>query len=251
MKFFLPRLRAAGLHFLISAVVVAVVVAGAVYLWYPGNLAWAAGLASMVTILAAVDLVIGPALTFVVFQPGKKSLRFDLSVIAGLQIAALVFGVSSIYQARPVYLAFVVDRFETVAAADLEQSQLDEADEPYRTISSSGPRIVGVQLPEDPAELDALTMAEAINGTGPALIPRYYREYETLTEAALKKAKNIADLNAFNAPEKVEKALAALKRKPDQMRYVPLSGRDRDLTVILDAQSGKVVDILDLRPWQS
>ena len=251
MKFFLPRLRAAGIHFLISAVVVALVIAGAVFLWYPGNLAWAAGLATMVMILATVDLVIGPALTFLVFQPGKKSLRFDLGVIAALQIAALLFGVSSIYQARPVYLAFVVDRFETVAAADLEQSMLDEAAEPFRTVSSSGPRFVAVQLPDDPAELDELTMAEALHGTGPALIPRYYREYETRGDTALKKAKNIAELKQFNDPGKVDQAVSKLERQPGQMRFVPLAGRDRDLTVILDARDGKVVDILDLRPWKS
>ncbi len=251
MNYFLPRLRAAGFHFLLSIIVVGAVVATAIGLWFPGYLARAAGLVGLTGILISVDLILGPALTFLVYRPGKKSLRFDLTVIAAIQISALVFGISSIYQVRPVYLAFVVDRFETVAAADLEESLLREAAEPYRAIPVDGPKVVGVELPIDPAELENLTMAEALNGTGPALIPRYYRDYASVVSKTLSKARSLDALHEFNAANEVSEAVAGLGRDPAVLRFLPLAGRDRDLTVIVEAETGAIVEIVDLRPWRS
>jgi hypothetical protein len=44
-------------------------------------------------IVIAVDLVLGPLLTLVVYKAGKSSLTFDLSCIAIFQIACLGGGV--------------------------------------------------------------------------------------------------------------------------------------------------------------
>ena len=232
---------------LLSAIVVVLIIAGAIHWWYPGQLAWAAGLVSMLTILLAVDLILGPALTFLVYKPGKKSLVFDLSVIAAFQIAALVFGVSSIYQARPVYLAFVVDRFETVAAADLEEEMLAEAAPEFQSLPSNGPRWVGVELPTDPREAEELLMAESMHGTGPELIPRYYRPYEQAVQ--LQKSRPVSELESYNDKEEVARKIDGLANRRDRLRFFPLAGRDRDLTVLVTADSGTVVDIVDLRPW--
>lgn len=250
MNAFRSRFRAAGIHFLISAVVVATVVAGALSFWFPGDLAWAAGLMSLVTILVSVDLILGPALTFLVFKPGKKTLRFDLSVIAILQFSALVFGISSIYQARPVYLAFVVDRFETVSAADLESSMLAQADKRYQQLPTSGPQWVGVKLPTDPDEASALMMAEVLHGTGPELIPRYYTSYESIITHAIDRAKPLSALQQFNPNEAITAQLQSVSQDPAQLRFFPLVGRDRDLTVLVDAQTGAVIEVVDLRPWE-
>ncbi|MFK7964511.1 MAG: TfpX/TfpZ family type IV pilin accessory protein [Burkholderiaceae bacterium] len=251
MKFFLPKLKAAAIHFLVSAVVVGLVVAGSLYFWYPGLQAYAAGLVTLLSILVIVDLVIGPALTLVVFKPGKKSLKFDMSVIAGVQIAALVFGISSIYQARPVYFAFVVDRFETVAAADLESSSLQAAAPEYQQLFGDGPRWIGVELPTDREELEEITLAEAVNGTGPALIPRYYRPLPAVLKAGLKRAKPLEELKALNPENLVEEKIAPHKALEDEMVYFPLAGRDRDLTVFVNKQSGDIIDVVDLRPWKT
>jgi len=251
MNLLLPKLKAAGIHFLISAVAVAIVVLGSLYFWYPGLQAYAAGLVTLVSILIVVDVVLGPALTLVVFKPGKKSLKFDLCSIAAVQIAALVFGVMSIYQARPVYFAFVVDRFETVAAADLEDSILREAMAQYQQLSNNGPRWVGVELPTDPRELDRLTIAEAIHGTGPALIPKYYQPLEQVIKNGMAKAKSIDTLNDFNPQELVDSKLFPYQENLGDLVFFPLAGRDRDLTVLVERESGSVVDVVDLRPWKA
>ena len=46
----------------------------------------------LILLMIGVDVVIGPLLTLIVFDPKKKHLKFDLVVIAALQLAALAYG---------------------------------------------------------------------------------------------------------------------------------------------------------------
>ncbi|MEZ5653620.1 MAG: hypothetical protein R3E87_24045 [Burkholderiaceae bacterium] len=202
---------------------------------------------NLAMIMVLVDLVLGPALTMLVFRPAKPSLRFDLGVIALVQLSALVYGVMSIYQARPVYVAYVVDRFEMVSAADLEPALLAKAAAPFNRFPDRAPSWVHVELPRDRQELDKLTMAEALNGTGPALLPELYQAFDGRT--ALAKAKPVANLREFNEVGQVDRALAALGRDDDQVRYLPLHAIGRDMTVFVSAENGEVLEVADLRPW--
>lgn len=251
MKSLAPRLKAAGIHFLISAVIAAIVVIGSMYFWYPGLQVYAAGLVSLLTIFVVVDVIIGPALTLLVFKPGKKSLKFDLGVIASIQLAAVIFGVVSIYQARPVYFAFVIDRFETVAAADLESSSLKDAALEFQQLTGSGPKWVGVQLPSNEQELDRVMMAAAFHGTGPELLPRYYRPIEEMMKMALQRARSVGELKQFNPKGVVEAKIALHQSTRGEIVYFPLAGRDRDLTVLVEKQTGDIIEVVDLRPWKS
>jgi hypothetical protein len=90
----------------------------------------------LLKILVGVDVTIGPLLTLIIFDTRKKSLRFDLSVIAFLQIVALAYGVYIMFEARPVYTAFVKDRFEVVPADQLDAVDLAEGPAEYRMLSS-------------------------------------------------------------------------------------------------------------------
>jgi hypothetical protein len=57
--------------------------------WYPQHYFAAMGGTTLILLLIGVDVVIGPLITLIVFDPKKKSLRFDLAVIAVLQLGAL------------------------------------------------------------------------------------------------------------------------------------------------------------------
>jgi hypothetical protein len=58
--------------------------------------------------------VLGPGLTLVVFKPGKKSLRFDMTVILLLQFSALIWGVHSVYTERSGSAVFYWGKFTCV-----------------------------------------------------------------------------------------------------------------------------------------
>ncbi len=88
------RLRAFGIHLLISAGVLTFVL-GALYLgWYRWPGWYVAGVSGVVGTLVCVDLTIGPLFTLIVAQSTKprRELARDITIIAAVQVAALIYG---------------------------------------------------------------------------------------------------------------------------------------------------------------
>lgn len=137
------RYQAFGIHFGISLLIFIGLVAMVLFVWYPGILkevdeSWQQAL----IMIAGVDLVLGPLLTLIVFNPAKKSLKMDLSIIAAVQIAALVAGTYTVHQARPLalYVSFPPAGFEILTANTLTtetQLFLSDAEHPFYYYSGS------------------------------------------------------------------------------------------------------------------
>lgn len=110
------KLKAAGIHLGISAIVFF----GILYLilveWYPGVFFEAEGGWGGVKLMAAVDLVLGPSLTFIIFNhlKSKKEIVFDMSFIVLIQISALTWGGLQVYSERPVAMVMWEGTFYTV-----------------------------------------------------------------------------------------------------------------------------------------
>jgi hypothetical protein len=116
MQLWRMKLKAFTIHLLLSVFIISLFLLVVTQFWYPGLLFNLENVWQGLEILIPVDAILGPVLTLILFAPGKKNLKLDLSVIALIQIGALFYGGMLIYQQRPVALAFVVDRFETVLA---------------------------------------------------------------------------------------------------------------------------------------
>ncbi len=114
-------------HLLISICAVALVFAVVYLYWFPHALAMVSGGLQGLTIVALVDLVLGPTLTFVVYDIAKtkRHLIRDLGVIAGLQITCLVAGVVTVYQVKPVAVVHVFDTFHVLSKPDYEALDMD------------------------------------------------------------------------------------------------------------------------------
>lgn len=168
------KLVATGIHFVISAVVLGLVAVLLLQLWYPWPLWKMLDAPGMLAIAIGVDLVIGPLLTAVVYKPGKRTLKLDLSVIALLQLAALGFGVHTMAQARPVFVVAMPERLDVVAAFQLDAAELAASPE-WGTLSWTGPRYVGTRLPTA-AERQELMDQIGIRDT--SSMPKFYVPYE-------------------------------------------------------------------------
>ena len=116
--------RASFIHLLISALLVGNVVAIVFWIWYPKPSFEVAGTFSIIGLLVAVDLVLGPLLTMIIFKQGKPGLKFDLCFIATVQIVALAYGSYVLYIERPAYLVFAIDRIEFVSGKQIDQSAI-------------------------------------------------------------------------------------------------------------------------------
>ena len=156
----MSRWQASGIHLGISAVVAAIVMGVLFLVWYPSTFFTAMGGEQLLYLLVGCDVVLGPLITLIIYKAGKKGLNFDLAAIGMMQAAALTYGVIVAAEARPVYTVFVVDRFEVAAANEIDPEELAKVTRPeYKTLSWTGPRLVGALKPTNPDDQFRMTMA--------------------------------------------------------------------------------------------
>src|SRR6476661_3456789 len=116
------RLKAFGLH-LLGSVSALTLVLGSLWLgWYRWPGWYLSSVLDVVGIVVIVDLLVGPALTLVVSNPGKpgRILARDIAMIVTVQLVALVYGTVTLWGGRPLYYAFSVNSLDCVQASDIE-----------------------------------------------------------------------------------------------------------------------------------
>jgi hypothetical protein len=245
----ISRGRAAAIHLCASTVLAIIVVWTMLRLWYPGPYLEALDGKRLFALIAGINIVLGPLITFAVFDAKKKAhlLKFDLAAIAVLQLAALAYGVHIAYQARPAYLLFVKDRFEIVTANQLEPEQLAAATRAeFKTVPFSGPQTAAADLPTDARELDTLRMIAVATGVDVQLFPKYFVPYAERARLVLSEARSLERFEAELPQSRtaIEKVLTDASLKPSGVRILPLYIKRRDLAVIVDADSANVIAVV-------
>lgn len=113
------RLIASSIHLFISLLAALLILALLFLLWFPSPL-MSLGAVQGVQLILLVDLVIGPLLTLLVFKKGKPSLVFDMSVIVALQLAALTYGLTTVYGQIPSHLVLTHEGMHVVSRYDVK-----------------------------------------------------------------------------------------------------------------------------------
>ncbi|WP_227523177.1 TfpX/TfpZ family type IV pilin accessory protein, partial [Psychrobacter sp. Sarcosine-3u-12] len=203
----------------------------------------ATGIGKIFIMILLVDLVLGPLLTFIIYKKNKKTLIVDLTIIILLQLNALGYGVYTVYQARPVWIAYVVDRFELVRANDV----FDDYEKKYN-LPKLGPKYIYVDLDKmSISEKSELVFREMQYGISPAQLPNFHSDYELAKPLLITRSRSISILNDYNDSADVE---AVLNKYPKASSFLPLKSNEMDMTVLIDKNSeNPVIKIVDLRPW--
>lgn len=236
------KLKATLIHLALSAILAMICYMIITNVWYPAPLFKATDVSKIFIMILAVDLVLGPLLTFIVYKKNKKTLIMDLSVIALFQLSALGYGLYSVYEARPVWIAYVVDRFELVRVNEL----IDDPEHPM-VLPTFGPeyRYVDISTNNPNEQLDII-MTETNYGIKPAQRPKLYRDFEAAKPLIIKNSLQLAALNQYNSSIKIDEIL---KKYPQADSFLPLTS-NKDMTVLINNnKGGTVVAIVDLRPW--
>ena len=237
------RARAAGVHLLISAAVAAAAAAVVFGIWFPGIYRQVAGGRDLFILVTSVDIVLGPLLTFAVFnlKKGWPHLRRDLAVIGAIQLAALVYGLVTVYGARPVAMVFESDRFRVVTVAQVEMEELPQARPEYRQLPLTGPWLLGARPPKGGEEANE-ALFKGLRGIDRAQRPLFWQPYADSTAEASGRARPLATLLAKypELADAVKAKLQALKVDAATAKFLPLMGRGGDWVVILDS-AGQLV----------
>lgn len=240
------RIKAFTFHLVISAVIALAVITVVFYLWYPAPLHTAAGVTQIFLILLAVDVVLGPVLTLIVYKVGKKTLVMDLAVIAFLQVSALSYGLFTVAEGRPAWLVFAADRFDLVRILDIDERKLEQADAKYRQPSLLGPQWVGAVNPTDNEERNDIIMESVFAGVDIAQRPNLYQPLNSQKAEIKKRLFELSALSSFNP---VDDVTAVLAQHPSADTWLPLRANNQDMVVLMQRDTAGVVAIVDLRPW--
>ena len=240
LKFFFSHL---SISFLIALLVIGLVF----FVWYPAPLAKAVGVTNIFLMMLAIDVIVGPILGWLVYQEGKKTLKFDLSVIILIQIAALCYGVFSIEQGRPAWLVYNVDRFELVRKNELVDTNIQQAQPQFQQPSWFKPQYVAIEFAKDIQQRNDEMFAEVLGGISIAQRPERYVELTQVTTQIQQRALPLKELEQYNPKTDVEKTLAEY---PKANAWLPLKANAVDMVVLVNKESASIIKVVDLRPWQ-
>ena len=241
---FSSRFKAAGLHGLISALVAAGAATLVLGVWFPGAYRHMAGGVGLFTLIVGVDVVLGPLLTLVAFDPRKtrRHLAMDLSVIGALQLAALAYGLFVVAQVRPVVLAAENRLLRVVAAQDVKPDERHLTPPGLVAGWFSGPRLVGVRPVETGDErLDTITWA--LKGYDVGTRPSFWQDYAQSRPRVLAQAVPLTQMFAaqLGRHAALDEAVQATGLAPDALRVLPVLARQTDWYALLDARDAAVV----------
>jgi len=235
-------IKAALIHLGLSLVVAALTAATMFGLWFPYPYRDLAGGQHLFWIVVGVDVVCGPLLTGVLFNPRKsrRELTLDVSLVALLQLAALLYGLHTVRLARPVIVAFEADRLVAVTVAEINSGELPQALPEYQTLSWTGPVLVGTRAPKDGQEtLKSIELST--QGIEPSARPGWWQPYEKSRSDVQQRMKSLATRRAKLPADKqaiVDRAAKEVGLPVDQLYYLPLvSKKQLDTWIaLLDSQ---------------
>lgn len=242
------RFSAGGAHLAASAAVAGLAAALVLLLWYPAPYADVSGGIGLLSILVAVDVVVGPLLTLAVFDLRKPraELRRDIAVIVALQLAALAYGLFTVAQARPAVVALEVDRLRVVRAIDLTKEELAKAPEDLRSLQWTGPAFVATRAVTASEQWEAIDRALAGQDIG--MRPDFWLA-SSRTAAAYAQAAKPVNVLATRYRERVallDAAIAGTGLPAERLGFLPILGRSTDWSALVDRESGRVMGYVQL-----
>jgi hypothetical protein len=150
----ITKLKATAVHLSMSIAVFIYLAYQIYYNWYPQPYFTVDGGWQGIRLVGAVDLVLGPFITFLIFNLNKsrRAILFDLAIIATIQFTVLAYGVYLTYSQRPVAVV-VLDQFVLSATMEQYGGKLQSVDDLQR-YSDARPPIIYSDFPLDREGID-------------------------------------------------------------------------------------------------
>ncbi|NOR20662.1 MAG: hypothetical protein GQ538_11310, partial [Xanthomonadales bacterium] len=214
--------RAALRHLWPSMLVLAIIASLILLVWYPYPfLQFKANDKFSLTLLAAA-VFFGPAMTWFLYKKDKWGLVFDLVVVVLIQIAAMTWSTYALYQNRPYFMVFTVDRFEVLSIREVEftnPGQLKFLDKP-----TVGPIMLYANMPIEPKSFQKLLKEVMFEGKPDLQFrPEFWSFYSERQVQTLAVSKPLSALR-HSRPESansIDKLVRQHGGDIEQLRFVP------------------------------
>ncbi|MBR7059033.1 MAG: fimb protein [Neisseriaceae bacterium] len=242
-------------HLIISIVVASLTALLVFKAWYAYPFYLSLGGLTLFFLVASVDVVCGPLMTLILANPEKsrKETILDLSLVGIIQLSALIYGMHTVYIARPVYYAFDKDRFSTVTVAQLEKDDIAKAVPELQNLPKMGPRQISLKKSQS-SNMDDIMLS--FSGIEPIARPNNWQVYDkerdiTSVRATMKPVAELYKLH-HNKDKKliIDKAVARTNLEPDKVFFVPFTtDKSLDWSALLD-ENGEIVGYVDADGFQ-
>lgn len=250
MKNWKERLAAAAIHLGLSLSIAGLAALLVFGIWYPYPYREISGGRELFLIVVTVDVILGPLITLVIFNrtKPKKELHRDLAIVVLIQLVALVYGLWTVFIARPVHLVFEIDRFRVVHAVDIDESLLKKKPAGIDAMPLLGPTLLAVRPFRDANEGADATIA-ALRGADLGSRPDLWQSWDEGKARALAAAKPVSQLKTRfpNRATEIDQAIQqAGAAKAATLTYLPMVGRKSFWTAFIDPSTAEVVGFMPL-----
>lgn len=209
-------------------------------------------------LILLVSFFSGPFLTLIVFDARKslREIRFDLCFVGLIQLAALVYGLYSIAQARPIALVLEIDRFHLVTNADIDSAEITLLPSWAHPFSFSKVQVLGIRVPSSEAERAAL-LESALQGIEPGQKPSWWRKYDQSVSNVNDRGGSLKELlekNPLRAEDIKEAASRSVKNPQEKetadasaLKWFPIIGRKSiSWIALVDPETARIRGFLEL-----
>src|SRR5882724_9766491 len=248
------RLKAFGLHLLASTCALSLILGTLYFGWYRWPGWYLAEVARVVVVMAGVDLMLGPLLTFIVARSSKprRELARDIGMIVAVQLIALIYGTVSLWSGRPLYYAFSESVLQLVQAYDISADEWALGSQQNPQLCPhwySVPRWIWAPLPKDPAEREKIVGSAISGGDDVISMPRYFKPWEQGLPELRMRLKKVDAVGYFFGPDKkiLKERMRAAGFDPDAADTMVLTGRGRPVLAVFDPKTLKIAAMFTAR----
>lgn len=228
------KLKAVGIHFGISSVIFLILAYFIIFRWYPLPYFTAEGGWHGIRIIALVDLVLGPLMTLIIFNANKsiREIRFDLGIIAMLQISVLIWGIYTVQNERPAAVIHWDGAFYTVPAKSFKEQgiSLDKLDQ----FSDGRPPLIHAHRSTDIDTLHEVLRLSTEENLAPFEQFHLYRPFKENRQEIFAHQVNIHEIIHHNEEMEyeLERFLNQSNGRIEDYIYMPLNARYHNIILI-------------------
>ena len=228
------RWQAFGIHLVISLFLFLLCVGIIYFIWYPDFFfVYGGGIAGM-KLIAAVDFIIGPGLTLVVYQAGKKGLKFDMTLIGLVQVVCLSYGMWAVWETKPMALVYVNGGFKETNKIGYQLGDQGLTEVPYLNLVG-GPAWLSLKNETVIKNYDRWEWNSIWVSREPYAIERYQS-----LDIILPALNKTAGMTIEQANEVLEEPIT--KSYPNNVKLLPLAANAFSFIVAIDSETGKLLD---------
>jgi len=220
----MSRWQAFGIHLAISTLIFIGLAYLVLYHWYPDFFFDTDGGWEGMRIIVAVDLILGPCLTLIVFKAGKPGMRTDLIMIGVFQAVCLAAGVYVVHSERPIALVYVDGQFNSMTTNSYLNAKIEVPD--FSTIAGPSPKRIQVNIPSTQDSEADLRRKMIKANRYMNLATQHYQDFDSSDEGFIAASYDLDDImDRDQETNDIPRFLAAHGGELADYRFYPLNTR--------------------------